>query len=108
MIEVAEKFARADDRAGHQLREKRNEQRVVDWIRDRLLLVAVDVDHVGHALERVKADAERKNDAQRERVRRLVEQVRDIGGEEIVVLEETEQPEIGGETDHQRGLARVR
>ncbi len=108
MVEIAEEFACAHDGAGHQLREERNEQRVIDGIGDRFLFPAVNIDHVRHALEGVEADSQGKNDAEREGVRRLVEQWSDVGGEEIVVLEEAEQSEIGGQADHQRGLARVR
>ena len=43
-------------------------------LRDRFLFPAVNIDHVGHALEGVKADSQGKNDAEREGVRRLVEQ----------------------------------
>ena len=53
----------------------------------------------------MKADAQWKNDAERERVRRPVQQLRDVGSEEIVVLEEAQQPEVGRETDDQRDLA---
>ena len=104
MVEIAEEFARAHDGPGHQLREERNEQRVIDGIGDRFLFLAVDIDHVRHALERVKADSQRKNDAEREGVLRPVQQVRDVGGEEIVVLEEAEQAEIGGQADRRARL----
>ena len=95
MVQIAEELPRPHDRSGHQLREERNEQRIVDRIGDRLLLPAVHIDHVRHALKRVEADAQRQDDAEREDVGGPVQQVRDIGGEEIVVLEKAEQAEIG-------------
>ena len=37
-----------------------------------------------------------------------VQQMRDVGGEKIVVLEKAQQAEIGRQTDHQRGFSRAR
>ncbi len=100
MVKVAEKFARAHNRPGHQLREEGNEQRIIDGIGDGFLFPAVHIDHVRHALEGVEADSQGKNNAERERAGGLVKKMRNVGGEEIVVLEEAEQPEIGRQADH--------
>ena len=71
MIQVPKEVVRAHDRAGHQLREKRYVQRVVDDVGNRLLLAAIHVDHVRHALEGVEADAHRQNDGERPSIGRL-------------------------------------
>src|ERR1700733_4026719 len=107
VVKIAEEFARAHDGPGHQLREERNKQRVIDGIGNRLLFLAVNIDHVRHALESMKADSQGKNDAEREGSLRAVQQVGDVRGEEIVVLEEAEQSEIGGQACDKRGFARA-
>src|ERR1700692_3580587 len=108
MIEIAEELPGADDGAGHQLREEGYEERVVDGIDDRFLFAAINIDDVGHALERVKANAQWEDDAEGERAFRLAEQVRDIGGEEVVVLKKAEQPEIRRQAHDERYFAGAR
>ncbi len=98
-------MARAHDGSGHQLREERDVERVIDDVGDDFLLAAVDIDHVGHALEGVEADAHRQDDVQRERIEWPGHHPRQIAGQEIVVLEEAEKTEVGGQAHHQRGLA---
>ena len=104
-VQVGEKFAGADNRAGHQLRKKRNKERVIDGIGDRGLFPAVDVDHIGHALERMETDAQRQDDAQREGIGRTMQKQRNVLRKEVIVFEKSQQPEVGREADDQRGLA---
>ena len=95
---------RPDDRPCHQLREKADEQRVVDRAAHGLLLAAIHVHHVGHALEGVKADAQRKNDVQPERVAGLRQQQRHVARQEIIVFEKAEKSEVRRETQNQQRL----
>ncbi len=53
------KKIRRDDRAGEQLRKKREEERVVERIAHRGHALAVDVDEIRDGLKRVKTDADR-------------------------------------------------
>jgi len=96
IVKIGEEMARAHDGAGHQLREERDVERVIDDVGDDFLLAAVDIDHVGHALEGVEADAHRQDDVQRERIEWPGHHPRQIAGQEIVVLEEAEKTEVGG------------
>ena len=59
MVKIGEEMLCAHNRAGHQLREERDVEGVIDDVRDGFLLAAVDIDHVGHALKGVEADAHR-------------------------------------------------
>src|ERR1019366_9161850 len=88
-----------------QLREEADEQRIVHRLAYRALSAAVDIHHVGHALEDVEADAEREYDLQEERVRGPPQDQRHIGRQEIVVLEEAQKPEVGGQAENQHRLA---
>src|SRR5579864_7994316 len=105
MVEIAEEFAGAYDGSGHQLREEGDEQGVVEWIADGFLLAAVDVDDVGHALKGMEADAQGQNDGEREGVRLQAQQVNQIVGQEIVVLEEAEESEVAAEAGDQERFA---
>ena len=62
---IEEEFAGAHDRPGDQLREERDEERVIHIAADGGLFAAIDIDHIRDALESVEADAERKDDMQR-------------------------------------------
>jgi hypothetical protein len=60
-------------------------------------------------LKRVKADAERQDDIERECPGRFSRELRQIGGEEVEVLEECQEAEIRSEAQDERGLpARTR
>ena len=87
----------AQDRAGDQMREIRDEHREVAQIPARLDLAPVHVDHVAHRDERVERDADGQHDVER-RVIGLqaggVQQRLQAVGEEIEVLEEAEHRQV--------------
>ena len=60
--EVGEELFGAYDGASNELGEEGEEEGVVYGIADGLLLAAVDIDDVGHALKDVKADPDGEND----------------------------------------------
>src|SRR5262249_20163448 len=99
--EVREELAGADDGTGHELREERDEEAVVEEAPDGSLLASVHVNHVGHALERVEADAEWQNDREEERVSRLARQERHVRGQEVVVLEEAEEAQVRAQAQNE-------
>ena len=104
--EVVEEFARAHDRPGHQLREERHEQRVVDVTGHHGLFAAINIDHVRDALERMKADAERQDDVERVHRGAGMENVNPGLAREVRVLEPAEHPDVRGQTDQQRHAPR--
>ena len=99
--QVAEEIVGAHDGAGYQLREEADVQRVVDGIAHRLLLAAVHVHHVRHALKRVETDAQRKDDVPEKAPRGFAQQQAQIVCQEIVVLEEAQKPQVGRQAQNQ-------
>ncbi len=59
-LELRHEIDRADDRPGHQLREKRHEEQEIREVPAGPQLAAVDVDGVAHRLEGVERDAHRQ------------------------------------------------
>ena len=63
-IELFAQIAIAADRALHQLREERYEERVLKEVRLRFVAVTVHVDDVAYGLEGIKGDTRRQGDRQ--------------------------------------------
>ena len=104
-----------DDRSCDKLREHRHVTCVVDEVGHDLRVAAVDVDHIAHALERVEADAERQDYAEKAQILRLRDAHRRhcrvvIVKPEVEVLEESEDRQVAddGDCDEQLLLRRVR
>ena len=98
----------SDDRSRHQLREEGDEKGEVSKIAGRAKCPPVDVERVGHRLERVEADADREDDPERSRRHGHAEvghQVHELGDEEVGVLEDAEHAQVRGQADDQEGLA---
>ena len=96
---------------GHQVRKERDEHREVQQVARRRDLAPVDVDDVAHRHERVERDADRQQDSQGDEVdvppERAEESVQAVG-EEIEVLEESEQREVEPQADDEQRAARSR
>src|SRR5579859_4528083 len=110
-LELREEIAGSFDGARHQLRKEGYEGQVVDEACRRSDLAAVDVDHVTQGLEGVEADARREQDAERERVQAPPHRVGEHGdrdGEEIEVLEESQQTEVRRDADPEQASASAR
>src|SRR4029077_1619303 len=86
------------------MRKKCNEQRVIDRVSDRLHLSPIDVEGVRETGEGVEADADWKHDLQHYRRRRHSKQSSERAGEEIVVLEEPEYPQVNYQTNDKQNL----
>ena len=86
------------DRAGHQVREERDEHGDVEQAAPRAQLAAIDVDRVAHRLEGVERDADRQDDAQHRQACTVsptaASTACDVVDEEVEVLEEPEHPEV--------------
>ena len=106
-LELGQERARALDRARDELREEADEGGDVEQRAARWDLPAVDVDRVGERLERVERDAHRQHDVQQVRppAERVPDRQRALD-EEVVVLEDAEQPDLRGEREHDPGLPR--
>ena len=107
--DLRQQRVRAHDRAGHEVRKEADEEREVAEVFGGLDGAAVDVDGVAHRLERVEADAGGQEDVQ-ERRRRVGEAERGeerVGAadEEVAVLEEAEQAEVGRHAEDEEGGA---
>ena len=92
------------DRSLNDLREKGDEQRNLGQIAFRLHLLAGDVQHIADGLEHVKGDAQRQKQperGQRERGAAQRQQAAHAAGEEVIVLEKCQNPQIerDGEDD---------
>ena len=61
VLDLRDKLARTNDRTSNKMREKGDEQRVVDQILDRLHFSPIDIECIRKAGEGVKADPDRKN-----------------------------------------------
>ena len=97
--------ARSHNRSGDQLWEKTDVQGDVDEGRLGLDFAAVHVDDIADRLERIKADADRENDAHHRQAGRDPkngERRCDVRQEEIVVLEETEDREVDADARRQQ------
>ena len=86
------------------MRKKCNEQRVIDRVSDGLHFSPIDIERVGETGEGVKADADRKNDLQHHRRLRNAKQCSERAGEEIVILEEAEYPEVNYKANDKQKL----
>ncbi len=107
MVEFVEELAGAHDRAGHQLREERDEQSVVEQAAARLEFAAVHVDGVAHALECVERDADRQQHIDGAEVQRTAGCCRDVvgaGDHEIRVLEEGKHAQVADHADRDQSL----
>ena len=85
--ELRQEVGRPFDGSGHQLREERDEGEEGDDVLRRLNLATIHVDAVTEGLESVERDAYGKYHLQQQPVRGDVEQLRELGDEEVVVLE---------------------
>ena len=101
---IVEEIAGAYDRPRHQLREKADEQRIVDGIAHRLLFATIHIHYVRHALKGVKTDPQRKHDGQEPGIAGLAHQQGKVGGQKIVILEEPEKRQIRREAGNQHRL----
>ncbi len=91
------KVAVAQDRSGDQVRKEGHVQAVVEQALRYGDAPAVDVDHVRQALEGVKRNADRQQDAERHRLEVDAEHVQQIDrgvGKELRVLEEAERAQV--------------
>src|ERR671925_2245406 len=87
----------ADDRAGDEMREERDEGRVLEEVRRRPQAPPENVDRVRHRIERVERDPDREQDLERGHVDGKVERrTEPLQGseEERRVLEEPQQAEV--------------
>ena len=99
---------RAHDGSRDQMREEADEEREVPQVLRGRRFPAVDIDRVAHRLERVEADAGRQNDAEQAHVDVLdadrVQQADQAAEEEVAVLEEAEDRQIGDHADREERL----
>ncbi len=106
---LRKKDRRADDRAGDELREKRDERGVVHQRPARLDLAPVHVDRVAHRLEGVEADAGGKKNLQRRKAEPAPRQdVVQIPDEEVVILEVGQNGEVRRDAERHPATARRR
>ena len=80
--------------AGHQLREKRDEGEESDDVPGRLYLAPINVDGITQGLEGVERDSDRQNHFQQQSIRGDVEQLRELGDEEVVIFEQGKDTKI--------------
>jgi len=95
--ELGQELLGAHDGPRHQLREEGHEGRELEEAVLRLEAPSVDVDRVAQRLERVEADPDGQDDAQRQRIDAPAELRRERAqavGEEVEVLEEAQQAEV--------------
>ena len=102
---IEEKFFGPYDGACHQLRKERHKQGIVDIAADNRLFCAIDVNHITNALERVEADAQGKNDIERDNCRARLQQMKESLADEVRILEPAQQSKVCNQTNHQRGAA---
>ena len=89
------------DRSGHELGEERQVHREVQR-RHLADVPTADIDDVAHRLERVEGDADRQRvlqNGQGARDAEALEQVGHLDGEEVPVLEDAEDGQIGGDAE---------
>ncbi len=107
-LELRDHVASTLDRAGEHLWKEAHESEERDRVIGRPQLFAVHIDRVAQALERIETDTHRKHQAkglQPERQAKEGERIVETRDEEIVVLEETQQAEVGHQADRQQALA---
>ena len=94
-LDLRQEVGGADNRAGHQPGEESDEQREVEQAAARDEGAAVDVEGVAHRLEGEEGDTHGENDIEVRHVEAQGSQSH-VGrpGEEVVVLEETQQAEV--------------
>ena len=92
--ELRQQVRRPFDRSSHELWEERDEGEEGDDVLGRLNLAAIDIDGVGKRLERVERDADGKYHLEQQALRGNVEQLRELGDKEVVVLEDGQNQEI--------------
>ena len=103
--ELRHHLAVMQDRAGEQVREERDEKRVVG--KERFLRFApIDVDQISDLSEREKADAQRQREMKERR--RIADQVRRVDEEEVGVFEYPEQCKIRRDSERQHRARRPR
>ena len=90
-----------DDRPGDQLREERDKCAEADKVFLFLGVAAVNVDRIGHRLERVEGNADRQREP--ERGDAYAGNAAERRGEQIEVFEENEQREVDNGIDRQNG-----
>ena len=89
------------DGSGHQLREERDEGEESDDVFRGFNLAAIHIDAVTEGLEGVETDAHGQNHFQQKPVRGDVEQLGELGDEEVIVLENGQYQQV--EDDVGRG-----
>src|SRR4051812_7581932 len=95
------------DGSRDELRKKHDIQRVDAEVGLRRLPASVHLDHVAQALEHMKRESQRQRNLQNHQRVMPVDQlgeVRDIGVEEIEVLEEKENADVGKDADEKEEL----
>ena len=105
--ELREEQAGPDDGPGHELGEERDVGREPEQVPLDLDAPTVQVDRVAQRLERVERDPDREDDRQERRVLREPEKARrpvDAVEEEVEVLEDRQQPQVGHHADRQPRL----
>ena len=65
LVQLAQEVARSLNRAGDQLREKHHIERIITEVSFRLLVAAIHLDHITHALERVERQTDGEDDVHR-------------------------------------------
>ena len=96
----------AHDRSGDQLREQRDIGAEGDKVPLRRTCAAKHIDHIGHALERVKRNADWQCDGKiRQKRKRRQPLQRENGRRRI--FEKAEQQHIDGNAEHEHGFAPI-
>ena len=91
---LRQKVSRTLDGACHQLREKRDESKKGNNIFRRLNLATIDIDGITQRLESVERYAYGKYNLQQQTIRGNVEQLRKLGDEKVVILENGQNQEV--------------
>ena len=108
MQHLGQQVGGAHDRARDEVGEEADEEREVPEVVGGRGVSAVDVDRVAHRLEGVEADPGREEDAERAHVDLLdaerVQEVHEAADEEVAVLEEAEDRQVGDHADGEEGL----
>ena len=91
---MRQQIRRPLDGAGHQLREERYEGEEGNDVLGRLNLAAIDIDGIRKRLECVERDADGKYHLEQKPIGGNVEQLRELGDKEVVVLEDGQNQQI--------------
>ncbi len=105
-LELREELLRPEDRPRDEVRKEGHVERVLEEVVAGRDLPPIDVDHVGHRLERVERDPERDDELQVEGGRVDPRNEGDVVQEEVSVLEVNENPEVRREGEREVRLAR--